>query len=67
MDLLNSSWISSQAFYPTAAVSCRVYFAAQQAPRVLDTLKLSYQQYVKKYKQRNGPSEPPPEQENPDR
>lgn len=37
------------SFYPTAAVSCRVYFAAQQAPRLLDTLRLSYQQYLKKH------------------
>ena len=32
-------------FFPTAAVSSRVYFAAQQAPRVLETLRLSMQNY----------------------
>lgn len=37
------------SFYPTAAVSCRVYFAAQQAPRILNTLQLSHQQYQRKH------------------
>ena len=46
-------------FYPTAAVSCRVYFAAQQAPRILDTLRLSLQQYIKKFP-RNPQAPPPP-------
>lgn len=44
------------SFYPTAAVGCRVYFAAQQAPRILDTLRLSLQQYRKKH---GGPNRPP--------
>lgn len=32
-------------FYPTAAVACRIYFAAQQAPRFLETLRTSMQNY----------------------
>ena len=45
------------SFYPTAAVACRVYFAAQQAPRILDTLRLSYQQYQRKHPGQNRPPE----------
>lgn len=47
------------SFYPTAAVACRVYFAAQQAPRILDTLRLSYQQYQRKHSGHNPPQEGP--------
>jgi hypothetical protein len=43
------------SFYPTASVACRVYFAAQQAPRILDTLRLSYQQYQRKHPGQNRP------------
>ena len=35
-------------FYPTAAVSSRVFFSAQQAPRLLETLKASWQQYQRR-------------------
>lgn len=35
-------------FYPTAAVSCRVYFAAQQAPRMLETIRTSLGQYQRR-------------------
>src|SRR6185437_16947116 len=35
-------------FYPTAAVSSRIYLAAQQAPRVLETLRMSLQQYQRR-------------------
>lgn len=45
------------SFYPTAAVACRVYFAAQQAPRILDTLRLSYQQYLRKHPGQGRPPE----------
>ena len=48
------------SFYPTAAVSCRVYFAAQQAPRVLNTLQVSLQQFQRK---QSGKQVKPPEQE----
>jgi hypothetical protein len=50
------------SFYPTAAVSCRVYFAAQQAPRLLDTLRLSFQQYLRKH---GGQQNPPPNPQEP--
>jgi hypothetical protein len=43
------------SFYPTASVSCRVYFAAQQAPRILDTLRLSLQQYQRKHNRQDPP------------
>lgn len=46
------------SFYPTAAVSCRVYFAAQQAPRILNTLQVSLQQFQRKHA---GPPPKPPE------
>jgi hypothetical protein len=53
-------------FYPTAAVSSRVYLAAQQAPRVLETLKMSLQQYQRRISgqaqpQQAPPAEPPPQ------
>ena len=48
------------SFFPTANVSCRVYFAAQQAPRILDTLRLSMQQFLRKRQQ------PPQQQQNPE-
>lgn len=47
-------------FYPTAAVSCRVYLAAQQLPRVLDTLGAAMQQHAMRYQQQQQP--PPPQQ-----
>jgi hypothetical protein len=50
------------SFYPTAAVSCRVYFAAQQAPRILDTLRISLAQYQRKYNGQQNPPTPPPDQ-----
>ena len=53
-------------FYPTAAVSSRIYLAAQQAPRVLETLRLSMQQYQRRISgqppQQPPPAEPPPQQ-----
>jgi hypothetical protein len=47
------------SFYPTAAVSCRVYFAAQQAPRIVDTLRMSLQQYQRKMQGQQNPQTPP--------
>jgi hypothetical protein len=41
-------------FYPTAAVSSRVFLSAPQAPRVLETLTMALQQY-----QRRGLGNPP--------
>jgi hypothetical protein len=53
-------------FYPTAAVSSRIFLSASQAPRVLETLNVSLQQHNKRYP--GGPREfrqqqqsPPPE------
>lgn len=46
-------------FYPTAAVSCRAYFAAGQIPRVLDTLNTSLQQHQQRFG-RVIPPPPPP-------
>jgi hypothetical protein len=48
------------SFYPTAAVSCRVYFAAQQAPRMLETLKRSLTQYQRKLMAQQKPPQEPP-------
>ena len=47
-------------FYPTAAVSSRIYLAAQQAPRMLETLKMSLQQYQRRIAgQQQQPPQPP--------
>ena len=42
-------------FYPTAAVSARVFIAAPHVPRVLETLGVAVQQFKKRYQ-----SPPPP-------
>jgi hypothetical protein len=42
-------------FYPTAAVSSRVYVSAQQAPRVLDTMTSAMQTYQRRFQ----PPKPP--------
>jgi hypothetical protein len=39
-------------FFPTAAVSARVYMSAPQVPRLLESLSASFENYLKK---RNGP------------
>lgn len=50
-------------FYPTAAVSSRVYVAAPQAPRLLDTFTMAMQTYQKRYLQpRQDPNQNPPPQ-----
>jgi Protein of unknown function (DUF3467) len=36
-------------FYPTAAVSARIFLSAFQAPRILETLNLALQQYKKRH------------------
>ncbi|MBI3466201.1 MAG: DUF3467 domain-containing protein, partial [Planctomycetes bacterium] len=41
-------------FYPRSAVSCRVYLAAPQVPRLLDTLTKSFEQFQRRITQ------PPP-------
>jgi hypothetical protein len=55
-------------FYPTAAVSSRVYLSAQQAPRVLETLSAALVTYQKRFQQVPGqqqqrPPQPPQQQE----
>ena len=42
-------------FFPRSAVSCRVYLAAQQIPRLLDTLAKSFEQFQRRVTQ------PPPQ------
>jgi hypothetical protein len=43
-------------FYPTAAVSSRIFLSAFQAPRILETLTMAMQQHQKRYT--NGPQKP---------
>ena len=56
-------------FYPTAAVSSRVYLSAQQAPRMLETLRMSLQQYQRRIagqqQQQQAPPAPPAPSEPP--
>ncbi|HUB23943.1 MAG TPA: DUF3467 domain-containing protein [Tepidisphaeraceae bacterium] len=46
-------------FFPTAAVSSRVFVSAFQAPRILETLSIAIQQYQKRHGA--GPQLPPPQ------
>jgi hypothetical protein len=50
-------------FYPTPSVAARVILAASQAPRFLNTLRNSFQQYHVRYVQRppQQPTQPPPD------
>jgi len=52
-------------FYPTAAVSCRVYFAAQQAPRFLETLKTSMGNYHRRVFAQQTQAPPPQQHQQP--
>jgi hypothetical protein len=47
-------------FYPTAAVSSRVFLAATQAPRILETLTIALQQYQKRHPGSAPPAPPAP-------
>ncbi len=49
-------------FYPTAAVSARVFLAAPQMPRVLDAIANAQRQWEQRYRQQSGsgPAAPPP-------
>ena len=57
-------------FYPNAAVSCRIYFSAQQVPRLLETLTMAFNQFQKRMaamqqqqqQQLPPPQDPPPEE-----
>ncbi len=49
-------------FFPTASVSCRIYLAAAQAPKVLETLNGSLQQFYRRQQaqQQKTPPQAPP-------
>lgn len=53
-------------FYPKAAVSCRVFLAAPQVPRLLDTLAQSFQKFQERVAQQGKPLPPNPPEGNPD-
>ena len=46
-------------FFPTAVVSARVYVAASQVPRVLETLSKAMQGYVDRTRPPQAPPPPP--------
>jgi hypothetical protein len=50
-------------FYPTAAVSSRIYFSAAQAPKLLETLNGSWQQFQRRLGAHHPspPTQPPPQ------
>jgi hypothetical protein len=50
-------------FYPTAAVSNRIYLSAQQVPRVMDTLTAALQTYQRRFQPR--PAQPGQGQQTP--
>lgn len=52
-------------FYPTAAVSSRVYLSAQQVPRVVDTLSAALVTYQKRFQVVQQPGQQTPGQPNP--
>lgn len=49
-------------FFPRSAVSCRVFLAAPNAVRFLDSLTHSYEQYQKQLKRATPPPDPPPQE-----
>ena len=46
-------------FFPRSAVSCRVYLAAPNAPRFLESLRQSFEQYEQKLRAQQPPGQPP--------
>jgi hypothetical protein len=53
-------------FYPRSAVSCRVFMAAPGVPRLLESLKHSFEKFQQKLAQHgNPPPAPPPPPEEP--
>ena len=50
-------------FFPTAAVSSRVYLSAQQVPRVVETLSAALVTYQKRFQQPRPQHQPPPPQD----
>jgi Protein of unknown function (DUF3467) len=54
-------------FYPRSAVSCRVFMAAPGVPRLLESLKHSFEKFQQKFAQHgNQPPAPPPAPRPPD-
>jgi len=47
-------------FYPTAAVGCRIYMAAPQIPRLIETLTSAWAQFERRRAEQRRPQEPPP-------
>jgi hypothetical protein len=47
-------------FYPRSAVSCRVFMAAPGVPRLLESLKHSFDKFQQKWAQQVNPQVPPP-------
>ena len=47
-------------FYPRSAVSCRVFMAAPGVPRLLESLKHSFDKFQQKWAQHANPQTPPP-------
>ena len=52
-------------FYPTAAVSCRVFMSAQQVPRVLETLTAALATFQRRFQPQPQPQQPQPQQNQP--
>ena len=52
-------------FYPTAAVSCRVFLSAQQVPRVLETLTAALGTFQRRFQPQPQPHQQPPQQQPP--
>jgi hypothetical protein len=52
-------------FYPRSAVSCRVFMAAPGVPRLLESLKHSFEKFQQKFTQHGNP--PPPAPPSPDK
>jgi hypothetical protein len=50
-------------FFPTAAVSSRVYMSASQVPQMLNALNTSYQNHVNRVREAKR-QQPPPEESN---
>lgn len=48
-------------FFPRAAVACRVFLSAPNAPRLLDSLVNSFDQFRAKQAKQNPPPPPPPD------
>jgi hypothetical protein len=53
-------------FYPRSAVSCRVFMAAPGVPRLLESLKHSFEKFQQKIAQHGNQPPPPPAPPHPD-